>query len=205
MVWRSLIERAKLLDEHAASLAGSHADFENEDFGGELMLRIHVAQQVPELGHAVRDGVFVIAVRLAARQRMLVAFAGGLLPFAEVAPVKAVELPRDAVAKRFEIFEWKRGFGVAHRPQHFIAQRIRRDLTGVDAKIHDAGTARCGDYITKILLVLDPIELNVEAAELRVIDVALFEQFIESIDHTLGGGCRCLAVEMVQLQDHRWR
>ena len=93
---------------------------------------------------------------------------------------------------------------VAHCAQHFSAQGILRDLAGIDAQIHHARIARCGNYITKILLVLNPIQLNVEAAELRVIDVTLFEQFIEGIDHTLGGGCRRLAVEMVQLQDHRW-
>ena len=66
-----------------------------------------------------------------------------------------------------------------------------------------AGAARHGYVLAKILLVLDPIQLNLEAGELGGIDMAVLDQFVESFDDVGRGGYRSLGVEVIQLQDHR--
>src|SRR5207249_3733556 len=122
---------------HAAALTRADADFEDEDFGGELVSFLQIVQHGPELAYAVLDGLFVIAVRLASGEGLLVPFACGLFPIAQVAPVEAVELPGDAVAEGFEVFKrdpviGRAGIGGLDGAQHRSAQRIRRDLARID-------------------------------------------------------------------------
>lgn len=59
--------------------------------------------------------------------------------------------------------------------------------------------------LTEILPVLNPIELNPKPRELRLLDVALFQQPVQRIDHVLCGCCRGFSLEMVELKNHGLR
>ncbi len=101
-----LIQRRETWSSHMpAAHARAHADFEQIDFRRKLVLGLHVAQQSPEIRHAVGDCLRIVAVGSAARQRLLVTLAGGQLPIVQAAPVKLVEIPHDAGSHGFELFQ----------------------------------------------------------------------------------------------------
>jgi len=167
------------------------------------LVGIEILEKRPEVSYAVGHGVWMIGVGLAARESQFVAAAGGLLPVGELVPIKTVELPSDAVTKAAEVLErevrgalsgaggrcgrqgsrilWDGGDGA----KDLFAEGFGVELTSVDVDVADrvravvrrsrADQLGNGDWFAKVVLVLDPIEMNAEAGELLRIEVALFE------------------------------
>src|SRR5260221_592257 len=75
-----LIEFPKFRQPKPAADSGSHADFQNKNLRGQLLLRIKVAQQGPKITDAIRDGLRLMPIGLAAWQCLLITPAGRLLP-----------------------------------------------------------------------------------------------------------------------------
>ena len=61
---------------------------------------------------------------------------------------------------------------------------------------------RCDHHFAKILLVLDPIELDLETGELILVDVALFQKRIEGPNDILRRPGGDLSLEVVEFEDH---
>ena len=130
------------------------------------MVRVEVLEERPEVGDAMRDGLGMIGVRLATRESLFVAAAGGALPVRELVPVEAVEIPGDAVAEGAKVFEgeavaaargsgdrsfvrWKRDLSVircsaSNGAEDLFAQDFGGKLAGVDVDIADGARVSRG-------------------------------------------------------------
>ncbi len=76
-----------------------------------------------------------------------------------------------------------------------------RHLPRVDAHVRHFGAARHAHHFTEILLVLDPIQLDLETGKLSRVHVAVRDQFLEGFDHHRRDGRR-LRVKVIQVQVH---
>jgi hypothetical protein len=154
-------------------------------------LGIQIAQQRPKLAHAIGDGLRQVAVGLAARQRLLVTLAGGLLPILQTVPVQFVERPHNAAAHGLEIFQRQTAgtlllrFWIRARqgPQYVRAKGLGNYLACIHAQVHHRHSlalgviAPYGDYnFTEILLVLNPIQLDLQARELVFLNVPFLQE-----------------------------
>ena len=210
-----LIEFLELVEPLGATGAIAHADFEQVHFGGQLVLGLKSAEQVQEFGDIVGNGEGVVAVRRAARKRLVVTLAGGGFPGQQVAPEESVEGPDDAGAQGLELFEreaagvlFRSGLGAMDGAEKIGTQGFGNHLARVDVHVHDGGWLANGvvalggnDGFAEIGFVLDPIELHLEARELTLIDEALFHQGVDRFDDALRGGGG-LHLEVVKFQDH---
>jgi hypothetical protein len=226
------VQSAKGIEPKFGSGAEADTDFQDEDFRRELLMEIEILEKRPEIGHAVGDGVGMIGVGLAAREGQFIAAACGSLPVGELVPVEAVELPSDAVTKATEVLEWDlRGAGgsadavcggrgghcsgivrnTGDRAEDLLAKNLGLELTSVDVDIPDRARAAVrrpnqlcnGHGFAKVVLVLDPVEMDAEAGELFGLKMAFFEQSAEGLDDLGGGEGRWGLLGVVDLQDHR--
>ncbi len=133
-----LVEGLKRVKPQAAAGAGSYADFQEVNFWRQATVFVQLAEKGPEIGYAVGDGGGVMRVGSAAGQSSFVAAAGPLLPFGEVVPVKLIEIPGDAAAEGFEIFERQAirvlRVGAREGAQNLAVECAGLDLTRVDAE-----------------------------------------------------------------------
>src|ERR1700733_11922438 len=58
------------------------------------------------------------------------------------------------------------------------------------------------DHFAKILLVLNPVQFDLEAGELGFLNVAFLQKRVESSNDVLGAGSRRFALEMIEFDDH---
>src|SRR5580704_11523878 len=60
-----------------------------------------------------------------------------------------------------------------------------------------------GDYhFAKVLLVLNPIQLYLEAGKLGLLNVTFLQQRVHGSNYVLGAGSRRLALEVIEFYDH---
>src|SRR5262252_5456325 len=95
------------------------------------------------------------------------------------------------------------------RAEHVGPQAARSDLAHVDVYVHEGSRlalrveALGGDYrFTKVLLVLNPIQLDLQAGELILFEIALLHQRVDGLDDIGRGGRSGLSLKMVQFKDH---
>src|SRR6202043_3917430 len=62
-------------------------------------------------------------------------------------------------------------------------------------------TLRDQHHLTKVFLVLEPVQLNAEAREFVLLDVPLLQKGVQRLNHILSSSGR-LPLEVIQLQDH---
>ena len=144
----------------------------------------------------------MVGVRAAARQRRLEAAAGLTLPVGDTLPEESVELPDGAFAERCPVLEDDAAPGLAlvgadggHRAGEIVDQALRPRPAHVDRELGERHrlTARVGgvanrDRLSKVRLVLDPVEVQAKAREQLRVEPALVEQREERRDDPAGSG-----------------
>ena len=181
-----------------------------------MVLGFQLLKQRPEISDGIGDGLRLVPVGEAARKRLLIALARRLLPILQTIPIQRVELPHDAVAQRLKILQRQpvrrlRRLGMSARDgsQQLRPQAPGHHLARVDVHVHDRHLVaifiealRGNDDLAEVLLVLDPIELDLEAGKLSLVNVAFRQKSIDGSDDVLCRGGGRLALEVIQLQDH---
>ena len=89
------------------------------------------------------------------------------------------------------------------------AQASRHHLAGVDMHVHDGHllalfvVAVGGDHhFAKVLFVLDPVQFNLEAGKLGLLNVAFLQQRVDRSNDVLGAGSGRFALEVIEFDDH---
>ena len=173
-------------------------------------------QQGPEIGHAIGDRFRIVAVRCAARQRLLITLAGGDLPVLQTAPIELVELPHDAGAHGLKFLQRQPvlilrapGIAAGQGAQQRGSQASRHHLAGVDMHVHDRHLVALfvvalggDDHFAKVLFVLDPVEFDLEAGELGLLNVAFLQERVDGSNDVLGAGGRRFALEVIEFDNH---
>ena len=57
-------------------------------------------------------------------------------------------------------------------------------------------------HFAKVLFVLDPVQLDLEAGKLGLLDVAFLQQRVDGSNDVLGAGGRRLALEVIEFDNH---
>ena len=65
---------------HRGMRSGAHADLQQKNLRGQLLLAFHVFEQLPEIGRTGSYRFRQMSVGLTSGQRLLITLAGGLFP-----------------------------------------------------------------------------------------------------------------------------
>ena len=195
----------------------AHADLEGEDLGREMPVLVHVAQERPEVGDGIGDGLGMVGIRLPAGQGILEAAAGGPLPLAEPLPEEPVEPPDDALAHGRPVVHPDavivvRGVGPerGERPRQLLPEAAGLRLAEVHGDLRERhrcarriGRPADGDGLAEVRPVLDPVEVHAQRGQQARVHAAVLDERQQGA-HQLARGCGQAAVRrgVVHVQDH---
>src|SRR5579864_3677093 len=99
--------------------------------------------------------------------------------------------------------------GGRNSAKQLLSQSARHHLPCIDVNFHQGRSLalvvhawRDRYYFSKILAILNPIQMDAQICELAVVEMAILQEGIHGANHFLCAGTGLLSLEMIQLQDH---
>lgn len=197
----------ELVEPLRASRTRTDANLQQMHFRRQRIARPKVCQQIQKLFDIIGDRQRIVPIRPASRQRLIVALPRRVFPRPQMPPVELVELPNDAVTHRAKVF-YMHPLQRMQRLGQIRAQPLRHHLPGVHVQLHQrrrgaiaAEPMCCRHHIAKILLVLNPVQFDLQPREATLIELPFRDHRINRLNHSLRRSS-CLGVEVVEFENH---